>query len=142
VVTTGLATTAEPDVDDNPVPGLHVYVEAPLAVMLIEPPVQILGNAGLMVIVGAVLTTTSTVAVPEQPELAVPRTVYTMLAAGEAITDAVLVLLSPVDGDQVYDDAPLAARVTEEPAQIVAEDGFTATVGCASGRIGRQEFEL
>ena len=52
-----------------------------------------------------------------------------MVAVGEAITDAPLVELNPVAGDQLYVDAPLAVRVVLPPGQYDAEEGVTVIVG-------------
>jgi len=78
---------------------------------------------------------TVTVVVPVQPAALVPVTVYVVVAAGLAETDAPVVAESPVDGVQVYVEAPLAVKVTAgDPAHLVAGGtvitgfGFTVTV--------------
>jgi len=51
---------------------------------------------------------------------------------GLAVTEVPVVALSPVAGDQVYVSAPVAVKVVEEPAQIVALGAAeTPTVGRA-----------
>lgn len=48
---------------------------------------------------------------------------------GVAITEKLVVVLSPVPGDQEYVLAPLAVSVVDWPEQIVVEVGDTLTVG-------------
>lgn len=57
---------------------------------------------------------------------------------GDAVTDAPVVLLSPVAGLHVYELAPVAVRVADCPTQIAGGDntaitggGFMVTVTCA-----------
>jgi hypothetical protein len=62
VVTAGLAVTKAPVTALNPVAGLQLYVDAPLAVSGVLPPKQIAGDEGVTVTVGNAFTVT--VAVP------------------------------------------------------------------------------
>jgi hypothetical protein len=74
VVVAGFAVTVAPVVALRPVAGLQVYVTAPEAVNVVEPPVQIVGFAG--VTASDVLPTfTVTVPVPVQPSGSVATTV-------------------------------------------------------------------
>ena len=72
-------------------------------------------------------------AVLEQP-FAVAVTVYVVLLAGFAITDAPVVALRPAEGVQVYEVAlPLAVSVVPvPPIQTVSALGVTFTVGNAA----------
>jgi hypothetical protein len=72
VVTVGEAETVAPVVALNPVAGAQAYVLAPLAVMLTELPLQIVGAAGFLVTVGKGFTVTVTVVVFVQPAALVP----------------------------------------------------------------------
>ena len=71
----GVAVTDEPVVALRPVPGLHVYVLAPLAVSVDEPPLplQIVGLELVTLMVGVGLTTILIDCVLLQP-LVVPVT--------------------------------------------------------------------
>ena len=74
--------------------------EPPLAVIVVELP----QNAPLPATVtgaGVVMTVTGTVAVFGQPSDAVPVTVYVVELVAVTITDAPVVVFSPVEGDQV-----------------------------------------
>ena len=70
----GLAVTVAPVVDDKPVEGLQLYVEAPLAVSDVLLPLQIVVEVGEMVTVGLAFTVTVTVAVFVHPFASVPVT--------------------------------------------------------------------
>ena len=96
MVTVGLAVTVEPVVADNPVPGLHVYVLAPLALSAALPPMQIV--AALTVTVGLGLTVTVDVAVVVQPAAEVAVIVYAVVTVGLAVTVDPVVALRPVEG--------------------------------------------
>ena len=63
--------TVDPVVDDKPVEGLQLYVEAPLAVSDVLAPLQIV-TAGETVTVGLGFTVTITVAVFVHPFASVP----------------------------------------------------------------------
>ena len=76
VVEVGPALTTEPDVDDNPVAGLQVYVDAPDAVKVILLPLQIVAEVGDTVTLGSGFTVTTVAAdVVEHPLLFVTVTV-------------------------------------------------------------------
>jgi hypothetical protein len=100
VVAAGDAVTAAVLVALKPVAGLHVYVVAPLAVKPTLLPEHIDAEPGVTVTVGdgAIVTTTVFVLVHEP---LVPVTVYVVVVAGFAVTDAVLVALKPVAGAHV-----------------------------------------
>jgi hypothetical protein len=117
VVLVGLAVTALPVVALNPVPGLHVYVLAPLAVKDVDEPEQIVCEATVKVGVG--LTVIVAVAVLVHPEADVPVTVYAVVTVGLAVTALPVVALNPVEGLHVYVLAPLAVNEVDEPLQIV-----------------------
>ena len=55
-----------------------------------------------------------------------------VVVAGFAVTEAPVVALKPVAGDQVYDVAPLAVNVVELPAQIAGEAGVTVNTDAGS----------
>src|SRR5262249_3738469 len=78
-------------------------------------------------ITGIGFTVTVTCAVAVQPR-DVPVTVYVVVEAGVAVIGVPEVLLSPVEGDQVYADAPFEVRVVDCPAQIET-GGDTVTTG-------------
>lgn len=69
MVEPGLAVTDEPVVALRPVPGLHVYVAAPPALIVVELPEQIVGVTAVAVTVGVGLTVTRTIAVLIQPDV-------------------------------------------------------------------------
>ena len=70
-----MAVTVAPVVEDRPVAGLQLYVEAPLAVSEVLDPLQIVTEGGETVIVGLGFTVTVTVAVLVHPFASVPVTV-------------------------------------------------------------------
>ncbi len=98
ILVDGDAVTEEPVVELRPVDGDHEYVDAPLAVSMVEPPVQILVE-GLTVMVGIGFTVTVTVFCAVQPDPSVPTTVYVVVVVGDAVTVAPVVPLNPVAGD-------------------------------------------
>ena len=61
VVAVGLACTVAPEFVFSPVEGDHAYVSAPVAVNVVVPPMQIVAEVGLTLIVGTgfILTVTS-----------------------------------------------------------------------------------
>lgn len=124
----GLAVTVAPVDEDKPVDGLQLYVEAPLAVSDVLVPLQIVVEAGETVIVGVAFTVTVTVAVFVHPFASVPVIVYVVVVVGFAVTLAPVVDDKPVDGLQLYVEAPPAVSDVLAPLQIVT-DGETVTVG-------------
>lgn len=82
VVDAGETVTVAPVID----PGIQLYVEAPLAVMDVEPPVQIEVLPAVTATVGEGLTVISRVAVAVHPLAAVPVTVYVVVVEGETVT--------------------------------------------------------
>lgn len=123
----GLAKTVLPEVPLKPVPGLQVYVLAPLAVSVAVPPGQIV--ALLTVTVGVGVTVTETVALLLQP-LADPVTVN--VCVDEGATDTVLVVALPAFALHVYVLAPLPVSVTDCPLQIVVAEVLAVTTGKAT----------
>jgi hypothetical protein len=83
----------------KPVPGDHTYEVAPLAVKTVLVPIQMV-DAPEILTTGRGVTVTVTAAVLEHP-LAVPVTVYVVVAAGDAVGLAAVVLLNPAAGDQL-----------------------------------------
>ena len=83
VLAVGDTVTDEPD----KLPGLHTYVEAPLALNEVLPPTQIAEFVELAVTVGNGLTVIVRVAVPTQPADDVPVTVYVVVVVGDTVTD-------------------------------------------------------
>src|SRR5690348_6879599 len=55
-------------------------------------------------------TFTETVSVLEHPFTSVPVTVYIVVAGGDAMGLAISGLFKPVEGDQIYDAAPVAVN--------------------------------
>jgi hypothetical protein len=86
-------------VADKPVPGDHVYVDAPVAVKTALDPTQMV--AGGQVINGNGFTVTVAVVVLLQPAALVPVMVYVVVEPGFAVTLAPVVADKPVAGDQV-----------------------------------------
>jgi hypothetical protein len=87
------------------------------------------GDDGVTDTTKAGLTVTVTVSVLVQPFKSVPVTVYVVVPGGVDVTDEPVVALSPVEGPQVYDDAPPAVSTTFPPGQRPAEGGVTVTEG-------------
>ena len=139
VVDDGFAVTVEPVVALNPVAGLHVYVDAPLALRVaVCCPTQIGGGVGTIT-TGRGFTVTVTCVDAVHPFISVPVIVYVVVEVGFAVTDEPVVALNPVAGLHVYVDAPLAFSVVVCcPIQIAGGvgtitigRGFTVTVTCA-----------
>src|SRR6185437_2732140 len=100
----------------------HVYVLAPLAVMVVEVPGQTLVDevpVVEMVGVGFIFKVISNVPIALHDEL-FAVTVYIVLLLGVAVTvcEVALVLTVVTDGFQVYVFAPLAIIVAVFPLQI------------------------
>ena len=102
--------------------------EPPLALIVVDVP-QIDPPPVTVTVDGVVITVIGTVAVFIQPSLAVPVTVYVVELVAVTITDAPDVEFKPVEGDHVYEGAPLAVKVKGLAEQFVADDGDTFTVG-------------
>ena len=77
MVAAGVAVTGVPVVVFKPAAGDQTYVLAPLAVKLMEPPLQTAGDTGALATMGNALTITVTVTncVLVQPFTSVPTTV-------------------------------------------------------------------
>ena len=95
VVLVGLAVTEVPDELLNVAAGLQIYVLAPLAVSVVDCPLQIVAGATVMFGWLAIVTVTCAVAV-HPSEL--PVTVYVIVEAGFAVTLAPVVALRFVAG--------------------------------------------
>jgi hypothetical protein len=105
-------------------PGYQVYVDAPVLVSVAEPPEQTTVGLLTAVIVGFAFTLNNTVCVVIHEPLD-PRTVYVVLVIGATDMDAVV---AP-PGAQVYDEAPVAVNVDENPRQIVVGLAVAIRVG-------------
>ena len=125
MVVVGFAVTLVPVVELRPVDGDQVNVVAPLAVSVVELPLQIVADATLMM--GFDPTVTVAVVSFKHPFRSVPVIVYCVVDAGFAVTTGPLVPLRPVPGLQLYEFAPFAVSVAVPPGQIVAL--FTVIVG-------------
>jgi hypothetical protein len=75
VVADGVAVTFDPVVPLNPVDGDQEYVDAPLALMLVELPEQMVGLTAFALTAGRLLIVRESVSVDVQPLLSVPVTV-------------------------------------------------------------------
>ena len=101
-----------------------MYVVAPLAVIVVDWPAQILAEDAVIATVGEVLTfTVNVLDAPTQLPL-LPVTVYIVVDVG----DNVLVDPEP-DGNQVKDVAPVKLATIEVPLQIVVFVIEVTTVG-------------
>jgi hypothetical protein len=67
--------------------------------MLMLPPLQIVGEAGVYVILGLGFTVTVTGLLRVQPFAPVPVIVYVVVTVGDAVTGLPVVALSAVAGD-------------------------------------------
>ena len=94
----GFAVTVEPVVALNPVPGLQLYVVAPLAVSVVDEPEQIVEEFTFTVGVGLTVRVEVLTALQEP---VVPVTVYIVVATGFAVTVDPVVELNPVAGLQL-----------------------------------------
>ena len=92
----GIAVTVAPVVEFNPVPGVQVYVLAPLAVSVAVPPIKTV--AEFTVTTTVPLPTVTVEAAEEEHPLLVPVTVKTVVIVGFAVTMLPVVKLSPVAG--------------------------------------------
>ena len=121
VVVPGVTVTGDPVSD----PGIQLYVDAPVALSVVELPEQSVVVPDDAVTVGEVLTVMACVAVAVQPLAAVPVTVYVVVDAG--VTDTGDPVSDP--GIQLYVDAPVALSVVELPEQSVVVPEEAVTVG-------------
>jgi hypothetical protein len=96
VVVVGLRTTVE----DVIPPGVQVYVVAPVAVIVVVIPAQIVCE--FTVTTGFGITVTVDVAVEVQPFTSVTIIVYVVVETGLAIAEGELTLAKPVAGDHKY----------------------------------------
>jgi hypothetical protein len=96
-VAAGLAVTELPVVALNPAAGDHVYVDAPLAVNKVLPPVQRVGEDGVTDTAGRGLTIIVIVDVSLQAPL-LPITVYVVVAVGVAVGLGHVVQVNDVAG--------------------------------------------
>lgn len=110
MLTDGVTVTELPEI----LPGIQLYVVAPVALNDEVLPAQIVPGVAVDATVGVVPTVTVTVPFAEHPPV-VPVTVYVVVAAGETVT--LLPVILP--GCQVYVVAPLTASVVGLPEQIV-----------------------
>jgi hypothetical protein len=118
VVAEGDAEGEAQFVHERPVEGLHEYVAAPVAVRVVDVPLQI-DTAAPALTTGTGLTFTVIVPVPVQPREDVPVIVYVVVVVGFAVGLAQLVHERPVAGLQEYVDAPFAFRTTEPLPHMV-----------------------
>jgi PII-like signaling protein len=136
VLVVGAAVTLGPDVADRPVAGDHANVAAPVAVSTVDEPVQIATSIPAMTR-GNGFTMTVTIAGVLHPPLVIAVTVYVVVTVGVAVTLAPDVEERSAAGDHVYETAPVAVSVADEPEHIAtsvpalivsAKGGMTVTV--------------
>lgn len=120
VVVAGETDTGDP----LRLPGIQLYVAAPLPVRVVVLPAQIVPPEVVVVTVGVGFTVMVRVAVAVQP-LLVPVTVYVVVPVGVTVT----VVPVRLPGIHVYVVAPFAVMVVELPEQIVAPEVVVVTVG-------------
>ena len=106
---------------------------APIAVSVVVCPEQIVERVGVIVILGlGIIVTDETAVFVHEPIK--PVTVYDSLTLGVVVTR--LSVVDDNDGELVheYEFAPLAVRLADEPAQILAFEtiivGEAITVTC------------
>jgi hypothetical protein len=92
-------------------PGIQVYVVAPVPVIEVDVPAQIVAEVVVVPTAGGVLlTVTSTLSVAVHPfAVLVTVTVYVVVDVGLAIGWAIFVALNPAEGVHVYVLPPIAA---------------------------------
>ena len=109
-------------------PGIQLYVEAPVAVIVVLLPEQMIAGFAEVFTTGIAFTVIVLVAVFVHPAAFVAVTVYMVFAVGLTVTG--LPLNEP--GIQLNDvPVPPAVNVEEAPAQIAAGLAETDTVGLA-----------
>lgn len=109
---------------DEPVPPeLQLYVLAPVAVNVVLLPEQTELFVAETPTTGEEFTIIETVAVPVQPKVVVPVTVYEVVLVGETL------IVEPVPPElQLYEFAPVAVMEVELPLQIDAGVAVAETV--------------
>ena len=100
VVAVTLQVTPAPVVALKPVAGAQVKVEAPVAVMEVLAPKQMVEDPAVTVGTGIAWTVMSCVAVPVHPAV-VPLTVYVIVEAALLLTVEPVVVFRAVDGAHV-----------------------------------------
>ena len=109
----------------SPVAGLHEYIVPPDAFRVVLPPLQI-DVTPEVVMVGNAVTVTEIIFVAVQLP-PVPVTVYVILAVGVDVTFDPVTTFNAVDGDQLYEVAPLTLNAVAEPEQTEATLGPVST---------------
>ena len=130
----GFATGLAMVVDESPAEGLHEKVTPPDALKLAEDPEHIVSSTpAFTVMVEPTVIRMSSVSV--QPFASVTRTVYVVVADGEASGLLILTSDNPVAGLQKYVVPPPAFNVVNDPLQMVSSfpasavgKGFIVTV--------------
>ena len=97
--------------------GVQLYADPPVAESCTDVLLQMVVSFDRLVI-GAGCTATFTVSFAVQPLLAIPSTIYCVLAVGVAIGLPIEGFESPADGVQEYVCAPVAVKFTDAFAQI------------------------
>lgn len=95
-----MLNTVDPVVVDNPMEGSQLYVDAPAANRVVVRPAHIVVDPAV-VIEGKGLTVIVTTAVPAQPEVFTPVTVYVLLLLVVVVTLPPVVAESPAAGLQL-----------------------------------------
>ena len=103
----------------------QTYESAPEAVSVDVLPEQIDAGFVAMLITGAGLTLTVTLAVPVQPPLSVPVRVYVVVTVGNTLT----VFDEPRELLQLYVEAPFAVSVDEFPEHTELGEADAVTLG-------------
>jgi allophanate hydrolase subunit 1 len=133
VVVVGLATGFAMIPELNVNTGLQLYVPPPVAPNVVDAPLHIVTSLPALAVGGGV-TVTITASVAVQPPV-VTVTVYVVVVVGFAIGLAIVVELNPNAGLQLYVPPPVAAKVVDNPLQMVTSlpalaigVGFTVTI--------------
>jgi hypothetical protein len=108
-------------------PGIQVYVDAPLAVRVVKLPLQIVPLDVEAATTGNELTVTVNVAVFVHPGPVEPVTVYVVVAEGLTVTE----VPDKFPGIHVYVAAPEPVSVVLLPMQIDGLAALAVTVGGA-----------
>ena len=99
VVVVAVQVTDTPVVALKPVAGVHVYVLAPEAPIVVDDPIQYADEPGVTVTVGVAFTVTDLVPVLVQPAAEVPVTVNMVDVVPVSVTGDPVDELKPVVGD-------------------------------------------